>query len=101
MEPLSIKIDVTKIDKEALFKGAKGTYLTLTVWPNKDGEDQYGNHASVKQDLGKDRRDENAPFIGNARIIQRKNAPQSKPQQLPAKAKTIYDEMNDADEIPF
>lgn len=101
MEPLSIKIDVTKIDKEALFKGQKGTYLTLTVWPNKDGEDQYGNHASVKQDLGKDRRDEKAPFIGNARIIQRKNAPQSKPQEPPAKAKTLYEEMSDADEIPF
>ena len=101
MNPLSIKIDVTKIDKEALYRGAKGTYLTLTVWPNKDGEDQYGNHASVKQDLGKDRRDEKAPFIGNARIIQRRNAPQSKPQELPAKAKTIYEEMSDADEIPF
>jgi hypothetical protein len=101
MEPLSIKIDVTKIDKEALYRGAKGTYLTLTVWPNKDGEDQYGNHASVKQDLGKDRRDEKAPFIGNARIIQRRNAPQTKPQEPPAKAKTIYEEMNDADEIPF
>ena len=101
MEAFSIKIDVTKIDKAALYKGAKGTYLTLTVWPNKDGEDQYGNHASVKQDLGKDRRDEKAPFIGNARIIQRKNAPQSKPQEPPAKAKTIYEEMNDADEIPF
>ena len=101
MEPISIKIDVTKIDKEALYKGAKGTYLTLTVWPNKDGEDQYGNHASVKQDLGKDRREEKAPFIGNARIIQRRNAPQSKPQEPPARAKTIYEEMNDADEIPF
>jgi hypothetical protein len=101
MDPLSIKIDVTKIDKEALYKGAKGTYLTLTVWPNKDGEDQYGNHASVKQDLGKDRRDEKAPFIGNARIIQRRNAPQSKPQEPPVKSKTIYEEMNDADEIPF
>lgn len=101
MDPLSIKIDVTKIDKDALYKGAKGTYLTLTVWPNKDGEDQYGNHASVKQDLGKERRDEKAPFIGNARIIQRKNAPPSKPQEPPAKSKTLYEEMNDADEIPF
>jgi hypothetical protein len=101
MEPLSIKINMEQIDDSALFKGKKGTYLTLTVWPNKDGEDQYGNHASVKQDLGKDRRDEKAPFIGNARIIQRRNAPQSKPQEPPAKAKTIYEEMNDADEIPF
>jgi hypothetical protein len=100
MEPLSIKIDVTKIDKEALYKGAKGTYLTLTVWPNKDGEDQYGNHASVKQDLGKDRRDEKAPFIGNAKIIQRRNAPRSAPpanyEKLPTAA-----EMADDSEIPF
>jgi hypothetical protein len=100
MEPLSIKIDVTKIDKEALFKGAKGTYLTLTVWPNKDGEDQYGNHASVKQDLGKDRRDEQAPFIGNARIIQRKNAPRSAPPANYEKLPTRQ-EMADDSEIPF
>ena len=101
MEAFSIKIDVTKIDKEALYKGAKGTYLTLTVWPNKEGRNQYGDDAIVKQDLGKDRRDEKPEIIGNARIIERRNAPQSKPQELPAKAKTIYEEMNDADEIPF
>jgi hypothetical protein len=101
MDPLSIKIDVTKIDKAALYKGAKGTYLTLTVWPNKEGRNQYGDDAIVKQDLGKDRRDEKPEIIGNARIIERRNAPQSKPQELPAKAKTLYEEMNDADEIPF
>jgi hypothetical protein len=84
-----------------LFKGKKGTYLTLTVWPNKDGEDQYGDDAIVKQDLGKDRRDEKPEIIGNARIIERRNAPPSKPQELPARAKTIYEEMSDADEIPF
>ena len=101
MEAFSIKIDVTKIDKEALYRGAKGTYLTLTVWPNKEGRNQYGDDAIVKQDLGKDRRDEKPEIIGNARIIERRNAPQSKPQELPAKAKTIYEEINDADEIPF
>jgi hypothetical protein len=101
MDPLSIKIDVTKIDKEALYKGAKGTYLTLTVWPNKEGRNQYGDDAIVKQDLGKDRRDEKPEIIGNARIIERRNAPQSKPQEPPARAKTIYEDMSDADEIPF
>lgn len=99
MEPLSIKIDVTKIDKEALFKGAKGTYLTLTVWPNKEGRNQYGDDAIVKQDLGKDRRDEQPEIIGNARIIQRKNAPRYAPpanyEKLPTAA-----EMAD-DDIPF
>lgn len=28
---LSVRIDVTKIDKSRLYKGAKGTYLDLTT----------------------------------------------------------------------
>jgi hypothetical protein len=101
MEPLKITIKVNKLDKTAFFKGKNGdVYCSLTVWPNKDGEDQYGNHASVKQDLGKDRRDEKAPFIGNARIIQRKNAPRSAPpanyEKLPTAAEMAAD-----DDIPF
>lgn len=98
MEPISIKIDVTKIDKAALYKGEKGTYLTLVVWPNRDGEDDYGNYAGVKQDLGKDRRDEKAPYIGNAKIIKRKNSapPPKNYEKLPTAA-----EMSDEDSIPF
>jgi hypothetical protein len=100
MDPLSIKIDVTKIDKEALYKGAKGTYLTLTVWPNKEGRNQYGDDAIVKQDLGKDRRDEKPEIIGNARIIERRNAPRpaspANYEKLPTTA-----EMEDDDFIPF
>jgi hypothetical protein len=98
MEAISIKIDVTKIDKAALYKGEKGTYLTLVVWPNRDGDDDYGNYASVKQDLGKDRRDEKAPYIGNAKIIKRKNAspPPKNYEKLPTKQ-----EAGDEDFIPF
>jgi hypothetical protein len=100
MDPLSIKIDVTKIDKAALYKGAKGTYLTLTVWPNKEGRNQYGDDAIVKQDLGKDRRDEQPEIIGNARIIQRRDAPRSAPlanyEKLPTAAEMAAD-----DDIPF
>lgn len=98
MEPISIKIDVTKIDKAALYKGEKGTYLTLVVWPNRDGEDDYGNYAGVKQDIGKDRRDEKAPFIGNAKIIKRKNAapPPKNYEKLPTKQ-----EAGDEDFIQF
>jgi hypothetical protein len=100
MEAFSIRIDVTKIDEAALFKGAKGTYLTLTVWPNKEGRNQYGDDAIVKQDLGKDRRDEQPEIIGNARIIQRKNAPRSAPpanyEKLPTTAEMAAD-----DDIPF
>jgi hypothetical protein len=101
MEPISITLDVTKIDKSALFKGAKGTYLTIVVWPNKDGKDQYGYDATVKQDLGKDRREEKTPFIGNAKIIKRKNAtPPPTPPPNYGKLPTAA-EMEDEDFIPF
>ena len=100
MEPISIKIDVTKLDKTAFYKGDKGTYCTLVVWPNKNGEDRFGNYAGVKQDLGKDRRDDPSVFVGDARIIKRKNAPQSSPpknyEKLPTKQ-----EAGDEDFIPF
>ena len=98
MEPISLTIDVTKLKKDAFYKGAKGTYVTLTVWPTKDGmPDQYGNDASVKQDLGKDRRDEPSVFVGNAKIIKRKNsAPPKNYEKLPTKQ-----EAGDEDDIPF
>ena len=99
MEPISLTIDVTKLKKDAFYKGAKGTYVTLTVWPTKDGmPDQYGNDASVKQDLGKDRRDEPSVFVGSAKIIRRKTAapPPKNYEKLPTAA-----EMAAEDDIPF
>lgn len=59
-----LKIDVTKLDKSAFFKGAKGTYVDITLWEN-DQPDEYGNTHSAKQDMGKDRRGEKTPYVGN------------------------------------
>jgi hypothetical protein len=101
MEPLKITIKVNKLDKTAFFKGKNGdVYCSLTVWPNKNGEDEYGNHGIAKQDLGKDRRDEQPEIIGNARIIQRRNAPRSAPPANYEKLPTRQ-EMADDSEIPF
>ena len=94
-EAIKITIDVTKIDKSALYEGKKGKYLSLVVWPNKEGEDQYGNIATVKQDMGAERKGEQTPIIGNAKPLRkRQDAPAPKPQSL----KADYD---DADEVPF
>jgi hypothetical protein len=67
MAILKLKLDVTKLDKSAFFKGEKGTYCDLAVFIN-DEPDQYGNDASVKQDLGKDRRDEKL-YVGNGKWV--------------------------------
>jgi hypothetical protein len=63
----TIKINVTRIDKTALFPGKNGKYLDLVLWENKDGRDQYGNDGFVTQDIGKERRlaGEKGPILGN------------------------------------
>jgi hypothetical protein len=68
---IASNIDVTKIDKNALYKGKKGTYLSITLLENRDGEDQYGNHFMCVQDLGKEarQRGEKGPILGNAKIV--------------------------------
>ena len=67
----SLNIDVKKIDKAALYVGAKGTYLNLTLLENRDGTDQYGNDGFITQDIGKERRlaGEKGPILGNWKHI--------------------------------
>lgn len=65
--PIKLKIDVTKIIKDHLFKGGKGTYLDCVVWPNKDGAGQYGDTHYIVQELSRAARDagERGPIVGN------------------------------------
>ena len=46
---ISVRIDVTKIDKARLFKGEKGTYLDLTTFVDLDQQNQYGNNGFISQ----------------------------------------------------
>ena len=67
---ISIKIDVTKIDKDRLYKGAKGTYLDAQVFLN-DEADQYGNHGMITQQVSKDEREsgQKGAILGNVKVI--------------------------------
>jgi hypothetical protein len=56
-------IDVTKIVKDLLYKGKKGTYLKLSIWQN-DEPDQFGNEFSIQQTTGKD---DPKIFLGNGK----------------------------------
>jgi hypothetical protein len=68
---IAININVTRIDKTALYQGKNGTYLSLTMHENKNGKDQYGNDGFVAQDVGKERRakGEKGPILGNYKTI--------------------------------
>lgn len=85
---IRLKIDVTKIVREALFKGDKGTYLDATLFL-EDGMDEYGQCGRIVQDLGKKRREagEKGPILGNAKHAgqggqqQQRQAPQQAAQR--------------------
>lgn len=108
--PIKLKLDVTKIVKEHLFKGNKGTYLDLVVWPNKDGKDQYGNTHYVVQELNRAARDagERGPIIGNLTLPENDEpAPAPRQQRPPARqtpqqhAEESVNDGMETDDIPF
>ena len=67
---VAIKIDVTKIDKERLYKGAKGTYLDAVVFL-EDDPDQYGNNGMITQQVSKEERQNGikGSILGNVKIV--------------------------------
>lgn len=66
---ISASIDVTKISKDKLIKGDKGTYLNITISIN-DEVDQYGNQAGIYESQSKDERDAKTKknYLGNGKI---------------------------------
>ncbi len=101
--PIKIKIDVTKIDKSALFKGAKGTYLDALLWPTPDS--QYGDDYRITQDLPKERRDagEKGAILGNARCLQAQGGGQrtAAPAQRPLPTRPEPAAADDDETLPF
>ena len=68
---VTLNIDVTKIDKAKLFKGAKGTYLDANVFIDLDNEDQYGNHGMITQQVSKEEREAKVAkvYLGNVKVV--------------------------------
>ena len=74
---LTLKLDVTKIHKDAIYVGQKGKYITVSVFVN-DEKDDYGNYGMIRQNLGKERREagEKGPILGNVvRIFNQDSKP--------------------------
>jgi hypothetical protein len=97
---LKLRIDVTKLDKSVFYQGKQGIYCDLDVFVN-DEPDQYGYIASAKQDLGKERRQagEKAPYCGNGKWLETRQAPAAKPAPQP-KHREDFDN-DDSSGIPF
>ncbi len=68
---LSVRIDVSKIDKTRLYKGEKGTYLDLTTFIDTEAKDKYDNNGFISQSVTKDERQANVqtPILGNVKVF--------------------------------
>ena len=97
---LTVRIDVTKIEKEWLYRGAKGTYLDVTVHL-KDAPDQYGNDGFAVQQAPKAEYDagKRGLILGNVRKLGQAPAGASAAASQASewnKAQTVPD-----DDLPF
>ena len=67
---IALKIDVTKIDKERLYKGSKGTYLDAVLMYDSE-DDQYGNNGMIVQSVSKEERESGVKgnILGNGKEL--------------------------------
>lgn len=100
---VSLKIDVTKIEKSRLYEGKKGKYLDATVFIDLDEQDQYGNNGMITQDVSKEERSQNVQgaILGNCKVFWRDSGQSSagsgnRSQQPPPPAWDDFD-----DDLPF
>jgi hypothetical protein len=91
---LSIKLDVTKIDKARLFQGAKGTYLDLTTFIDLDNLDQYDNNGFISQSVSKEERANNVqtPILGNVKVFYNDSQARQQPQHTQQGSQAPQDE---------
>ena len=105
MKLVTLKIDVTKIDKARLFKGSKGTYLDCQIFL-EDDQDQYGNNGMITQAVSKEERQSGVKgaILGNAKIVWQEDRPTynggqtADQRRSPAQQAPSQEDMED---IPF
>jgi len=76
---ISIKLDVTKIDKSRIFAGKKGKYIDLTTFIDLDNEGQYGDHGFISQSVSKEEKEQGVQtqILGNCRVFYNDNQTQN------------------------
>lgn len=68
MDILLYNINLSKIDKNKLYRTDKGIYLSGAI-VIRDEIDQYGNAAFITQDIKDKKEGEKNPIIGNAKLV--------------------------------
>ena len=86
-----LKVNLSSVNKDHLFKGEKGIYLDVVLHLN-DTPDQYGNHGMITQGITKELRASGVrgAILGNAKIT---GETQTKAQRPPTN--------EDLNDLPF
>ena len=97
---ITLRINLTELDKSRFYKGEKGIYLNLTCIETPN--DQYGNTHGCAQSTTEEERKAGLrmPFIGNAKDYKIINAQ----KELAESSKPTESDANngvDQDDIPF
>ena len=96
-----LKINVSNIKKEDLFRGKKGAYLDATVFLDVDNQGQYGDNGMITQDAGPDAQDNKGPILGNATVFWRDDQQQQRPAAPQQQAAPTIPPDDEFDDIPF
>jgi hypothetical protein len=98
---IALKIDVSKIDKERLYKGEKGTYLDAVLLFDTD-MDRFENNGMIVQSVTKDERLSGlrGEILGNAKLL---SIPANSTGEVRSKGKfgTEQNKVNHNDDLPF
>ena len=105
---ISIRIDVTKIDKSRLFVGKKGTYLDLSTLIDVETQDQYDNNGFIAQSVTKEERESGVQtaILGNCKIYYNSGAVASHKAGVESASKVLNEpapgfDDDEAGECPF
>ncbi len=102
----SASLDVSKISKDKLIKGAKGNYLNITISIN-DEADKYGNTLTIIESQTQEEREAkaNRNYLANGKLVwsteggstANKNPATPTPTPPPASEPIV----EEGDELPF
>lgn len=67
---ISASINLNEIPKDKIIKGAKGSYLNISITLN-DEQDQFGNQGPIIVSQTKEERESKAPkkYLGNVKVV--------------------------------
>ena len=65
---VNFSLDLSKLPKEKMIKGKKGTYINLSLSVN-DETNQFGQNASVFVSQTKEEKDQKKNYVGNGKVV--------------------------------